>query len=153
MVRPKLWDVDDEWWAAIEPLLPKVECRARHPGAAASGPTGVQGIVFVLCTGLSLEHLPQELGFGSGMTCWYRPAEWTEAGVWHRLHEVLLGCTRFSSPSSAPRTPWTSPGRRSTAPTSGPEKRLQDVEPQDPILQVSMIKGGRRIVRFAAEWT
>jgi transposase len=24
------------------------------------------------------------------MTCWRRPAEWTEAGVWPRLHEVLL---------------------------------------------------------------
>jgi len=40
--------------------------------------------------GIAWEHLPQELGFGWGMTCWRRPAEWTEAGVWPRLHEVLL---------------------------------------------------------------
>lgn len=34
--------------------------------------------------------MPQELGFGSGMTCWRRLAEWTGAGVWSRLYEVLL---------------------------------------------------------------
>ena len=53
-----------------------------------------QGILFVLHTGIAWEHLPQELGFGSGMTCWRRLAEWTEAGVWPRLHEVLLAKLR-----------------------------------------------------------
>jgi transposase len=28
------------------------------------------------------------------MTCWRRLAEWTEAGVWRRLHEVLLAKLR-----------------------------------------------------------
>ena len=32
---------------------------------------------------------PKELGFGSGMTCWRKLAEWHEAGVWNRLHQVL----------------------------------------------------------------
>jgi transposase len=44
----------------------------------------------VLHTGIAWEHLPQELGFGSGMTCWRRLAEWHEAGVWQRLHEARL---------------------------------------------------------------
>ena len=34
--------------------------------------------------------LPQDLGFGSGMTCWRRLRDWNTAGVWQRLHEVLL---------------------------------------------------------------
>jgi transposase len=34
--------------------------------------------------------LPPELGCGSGTTCWRRLKEWHEAGVWHRLHQVLL---------------------------------------------------------------
>ncbi|MER5374787.1 hypothetical protein [Streptomyces sp. NPDC002553] len=40
--------------------------------------------------------MPQELGFGSGMTCWRRLAAlrrlaaWNEAGVWDELHLVLL---------------------------------------------------------------
>ena len=48
----------------------------------------------MLHTGVASEHLPQELGFGSGMTCWRRLAEWTTAGVWPRLHEVLLAKLR-----------------------------------------------------------
>ncbi|GHE33923.1 hypothetical protein GCM10018784_81340 [Streptomyces hydrogenans] len=28
------------------------------------------------------------------MTCWRRLAEWTEAGVWPRLHETLLARLR-----------------------------------------------------------
>jgi transposase len=53
-----------------------------------------QGILFVLHTGFAWEHMPQELDFGSGMTCWRRLAEWTEAGVWPRLHECLLAKLR-----------------------------------------------------------
>ncbi|MGW4037759.1 IS5 family transposase [Streptomyces sp. NPDC004778] len=95
MARPKPWQVDDELWAVIEPLLPKVERRVRHPGRKRHpGRLVFQGILFVLRTGISWEHLPQELGFGSGMTCWRRLAEWTEAGVWPRLHEVLLAKLR-----------------------------------------------------------
>jgi transposase len=48
------------------------------------------GILFVLYTGIRWEFLPQELGFGSGMTCWRRLRDWNEAGVWQRLHELLL---------------------------------------------------------------
>ena len=48
------------------------------------------GILFVLRTGIPWEHLPQQMGCGSGMTCWRRLHEWNEAGVWDRLHQVLL---------------------------------------------------------------
>jgi transposase len=48
------------------------------------------GILFVLYTGIRWEFLPQELGFGSGMTCWRRLRDWNDAGVWRRLHELLL---------------------------------------------------------------
>jgi len=48
------------------------------------------GILFVLYTGIRWEFLPQELGFGSGMTCWRRLRDWNNAGVWTRLHENLL---------------------------------------------------------------
>jgi transposase len=50
----------------------------------------LQGILFVLYTGIGWEDLPQELGFGSGMTCWRRLKRWTEAGVFDRLHQLLL---------------------------------------------------------------
>ena len=50
----------------------------------------LQGILFVLHTGIAWRQLPQELGFGSGSTCWRRLDEWTKLGVWGRLHLVLL---------------------------------------------------------------
>ena len=34
--------------------------------------------------------LPQEMGCGSGMTCWRRLRDWQQAGVWEKLHETLL---------------------------------------------------------------
>src|SRR5204863_8377459 len=50
----------------------------------------LQGILFVLYTGIAWRHLPAELGFGGGSTCHRRMDEWQRAGVWERLHEVLL---------------------------------------------------------------
>src|SRR5205814_474449 len=47
-------------------------------------------ILFVLHTGIPWMHLPQELGYGSGYTCWRRREEWQRAGVWERLHALLL---------------------------------------------------------------
>ena len=43
----------------------------------------------MLHTGIGWEHLPQELGFGCGMTAWRRLRAWQQAGVWERLHELL----------------------------------------------------------------
>jgi transposase len=34
--------------------------------------------------------LPQELGSGSGMTCWRRSRDWQVAGVWNLMHFALL---------------------------------------------------------------
>ncbi|WP_165966096.1 IS5 family transposase [Actinomadura sp. 7K534] len=83
--------VADSLWERIEPLLPKVERRKHHPGRKRLDDRKVLcGILFVLHTGIRWEFLPQELGFGSGMTCWRRLAEWHQAGVWERLHRLLL---------------------------------------------------------------
>jgi len=85
------WIVPGELWARIEPLLPEVERGYRYPGRKRLDDRKVlSGILFVLYTGIPWEFLPQELGFGSGMTCWRRLRDWHEAGVWQRLHELLL---------------------------------------------------------------
>ena len=34
--------------------------------------------------------LPQEMGCGSGSTCWRRLRDWQEAEVWEELHRALL---------------------------------------------------------------
>jgi transposase len=57
---PKPWDVDGESWAVIEPLLPKIKRRVRHPGRKRHPDRLVfEGILFVLHTGIAWEHLPQ----------------------------------------------------------------------------------------------
>jgi transposase len=58
----------------------------------------LQGILFVFYTGVGWEDLPQEVGFGSGMTCWRRLRDWTEAGVFDRLHQALLAELMSPSP-------------------------------------------------------
>ena len=66
----------------VEPLIP-----AQPP--AVHGRTGrprvsdrdvLEGIAFVLSTGIGWAKLPTELGYGSGWTCWRRMREWAEAG-------------------------------------------------------------------------
>jgi transposase len=83
--------VPDELWEVVEPLIPKVERRYRYPGRKRVPDRQVlTGILFVLKTGIPWEALPQEMGCGSGVTCWRRLREWQEQGVWQKLHEVLL---------------------------------------------------------------
>jgi transposase len=83
--------VSDELWELVEPLIPKVPRRQRFPGRKRLDDRMVlTGILFVLQTGIPWEYLPKEMGCGSGMTCWRRLREWQEAGVWQRLHELLL---------------------------------------------------------------
>jgi transposase len=85
------WVVADELWELVEPLLPKRERRFRYPGRKRlPDREALCGILFVLHTGIAWRHLPLELGFGSGATCWRRLDEWERAGVWGRLHELLL---------------------------------------------------------------
>jgi transposase len=89
------WIVSDELWELVEPLLPVKERRFRYPGRKRlPDRQALQGILFVLHTGISWTHLPAELGFGSGVTCWRRLDEWQKAGVWERLHELLLARLR-----------------------------------------------------------
>jgi transposase len=84
--------LDDGLWGVVEPLLPPPKPRRfRHPGRKPlENRRALTGILFVLRTGIPWEDLPAEMGCGSGMTCWRRLHDWQEAGVWQRLHEVLL---------------------------------------------------------------
>lgn len=93
MAKPIL---DDELWSLIQPLLsaPKPR-RTRYPGRKPLDDRAVlTGILFVLQSGIPWEMLPQEMGCGSGMSCWRRLRDWQQAGVWDRLHEALLAKLR-----------------------------------------------------------
>jgi transposase len=63
----------------FQPLVPKKERRFRYPGRKRlDDRAALQGILFVLYTGIAWRHLPLELGFGSGSTCYGRLVEWQE---------------------------------------------------------------------------
>ncbi|WSK73375.1 IS5 family transposase [Streptomyces sp. NBC_01276] len=155
--QPRPWIVSDELWSLIEPLLPEqgpkqVEGRPRVPDRQA-----LCGILFVLHTGIQWEYLPQELGFGSGMTCWRRLAAWNEAGVWDQLHLVLLKKLRVAKKLDWSRAVIDSshgPGR-SAGPKSGPSpvdrarpgsKHHVIVDGQSIPLAVSLTGGNRNDV-------
>ena len=72
MAKPIL---DDNLWQIIESLLPKRKRRFRYPGREpVPDRAALTGILFMLKTGIAREDLPQEMGRGSGMTCWHRPS-------------------------------------------------------------------------------
>jgi transposase len=82
--------VTDELWTLVEPLLPEQPPKPKGGRPRVNDRAALTGILFVLKTGIPWEMLPQEMGCGSGMTCWRRLKEWQEAGVWERLHRALL---------------------------------------------------------------
>jgi len=82
--------VSDELWEVIVPLIPAEPPKPKGGRPRVDNRAVLTGILFVLKTGIPWEMLPQELGCGSGMTCWRRLRDWQEAGVWEQLHRVLL---------------------------------------------------------------
>lgn len=86
--------VSDELWSVIEPLIPKHKPRPRGGRPPVNDRVVLTGILFVLKSGIPWEMLPQEMGCGSGMTCWRRLRDWQSAGVWEKLHQAVLNKLR-----------------------------------------------------------
>lgn len=84
--------VPEGLWERVKPLLPpRPPRRRRHPGRLPTDDrAALAGIVFVLKTGITWRELPHEVAGCSGVTCWRRLRDWTEAGVFEAVHELLL---------------------------------------------------------------
>ena len=82
--------VTDELWNVVIPLLPEQPPKPKGGRPRVNDRAALTGILLVLKTGIPWKMLPQEMGCGSGMTCWRRLKEWHRAGVWERLHQALL---------------------------------------------------------------
>ncbi|WP_420874558.1 IS5 family transposase [Paraburkholderia tropica] len=86
--------IDEALWETLEPLLPKRRHSPKGGRPRVDDSAALNGILFVLLTGIPWEYLPQEMGFGRGMTCWRRLREWQDNGVWVRLHTEMLSRLR-----------------------------------------------------------
>ena len=79
--------ISNELWTALEPLIPEFTPSPKGGRRrTVDDRAALDGILYVLQTGIPWEELPQELGFGSGMTCWRRLRDLQAAGVWEQLH-------------------------------------------------------------------
>ena len=87
MAKPLL---PDELWEIIESILPKQQISPKGGRPPVGNRNALTGVLFVLKTGIPWEYLPQEMGCGSGMTCWRRLRDWQKAGIWNKIHRILL---------------------------------------------------------------
>lgn len=81
--------LSDELWDVAAPHLPPEPSRPRGGRPRVSDRAALTGILFVLRHGIPWEMLPQEMGYGSGITCWRRLREWQARGVWNAVAAAL----------------------------------------------------------------
>jgi len=80
-------------WNLIQPLLPSSPSRPKGGRPRVPDRACLTGILFVRRSGIPWEMLPQELGCGSGMTCWRLLRDWQEAGIWQLIHFSFSLCS------------------------------------------------------------
>ena len=80
----------DALWNLIQPMLPSPPPRPKGGRPRLQDRACLTGILFVLRSGIPWEMLPQEIGCGSGMSCWRRLRDWQQLGIWQLIHFVLL---------------------------------------------------------------
>ena len=97
MTKAKAWEVTDDFWKRVEPLIPvrqrlsdQTYTRKAGGGRKPKAPRLVfEGIVYVLRTGCQWKALPKER-FGSASAVHKRFLEWEEAGVFEALWKAGL---------------------------------------------------------------
>jgi len=95
----------DELWSLIQPMLPPPRSKPKGGRPRLPDRACLTGVLFVLRSGIPWEMLPQELGCGSGMSCWRRVRDWQQTGIWQMIHFALLDCFAASIKSTGPE-PW-----------------------------------------------
>jgi transposase len=97
MAKAKAWEVTDEFWKRVEPLIPVRQrpadqnyTRSAGGGRKPKDPRLVfEGIVYVLRTGCQWKALPAER-YGSASAIHARFLEWEKAGVFEALWKLGL---------------------------------------------------------------
>lgn len=93
MGKLRSWEISDEFWAKVEPLVPGAAVRdekrvyQRRSGAGRKpmpARQAFEAMVFVLRTGIQWKALPKEK-FGSSSAVHQRFMEWQKAGLFLKL--------------------------------------------------------------------
>jgi transposase len=91
--RAKLhrWQVSDDLWRLLEPILADPERRFRYPGRLRySARSCLEGILFVLYTDTPWKEVPYDkLDLPSGETCRRRLEEWSGQGLFQEALAIM----------------------------------------------------------------
>jgi putative transposase len=86
---PTIWEVSDELWGRIEPILEDAWPRRRGPGRPhIDWRKCLNGIIYQMRTGCQWNALPAEFGDDSSVHRWFQ--RWCELGVMERIWADLV---------------------------------------------------------------
>lgn len=88
MARTHPWEVSDELWERVRPLIPQRPAHPKGGRPAADDRQMFAAIVYVLRTGIQWNALPRDLGASS--TVYDRFREWEAQGFFERLWQAEL---------------------------------------------------------------
>lgn len=83
-----IWEIPDDMWARIEPIL-----RKAYPPAATGRPqidfrAAINGIIFRMRSGCQWNQLPKRFGDDSSVHRWFQ--RWVGDGIFEKVWAVLL---------------------------------------------------------------
>lgn len=82
--------LSDALWNTVKPLLPVHKPSPKGGAPRRDDRKCLEGILYVLRGGIAWRLVPKREFGVSGSTCWRRFDEWTQAGVWDKVHRILL---------------------------------------------------------------
>jgi putative transposase len=83
-----IWEVDDELWSLIEPMLQDFWPRKRTGRSTVCWRRCINGIIYVMRSGCQWNKLPPQFGDDSSVHRWFQ--RWCEHGVFERIWAKLI---------------------------------------------------------------
>lgn len=91
-----IWEVPDELWERIEPILLEHWPRKVEGRPPADWRAALNGIIFRLRTGAQWDQLPRHFGAKSTVHDWFQ--RWNKAGIMERIWALLVAeCEELSA--------------------------------------------------------
>ena len=85
---PTIWEVSDELWNTIQPILDELDPPAKTGRARIDQRKALNGIIYVMRTGCQWNHLPAPFGDDSSVHRTFQ--RWVAKGVLPRIWAVLV---------------------------------------------------------------